>query len=265
MARNGWVAQAFAGNALSGHDAGGLVLGGEAGPLAGDGRFSAMREEDLFLETVSNLPGKQHASRRAINASPLEHVLSTYKSARATGEIIRRKLERNKARRWALPETAIGEQLRTTARFVDASVDVPVLKVTQNGYDTHDEQVFQHEALLEDLSQSIAAFAQAARHMGLWNDITIVTYSEFGRTAQKNASGGTNHGTAAPDFVIGGRVKGGPRGRKPSLTSLVDGDLADTTAYRRIFGAILRDISDIQKSSVQPESRTAAPIIGTAH
>ena len=212
-----------------------------------------------MLEDPGNIPLRPavvHDSMRAwqealetVAASPLEHVLTTYESARSTGDIIRRKLVQSNRRRWAFPATAIGEQLRTAARHLDAGVDVPVLKVTQDGYDTHDEQVFQHEALLEELSQFIAAFAQAARHMGLWNDITIVTYSEFGRTARENASGGTDHGTAAPVPVIGGRVKGGLNGRKPSLTRLVDGDLANTTDYRRVHGAILRDLRRIQNET----------------
>ena len=59
-----------------------------------------------------------------------------------------------------------------------------------------------------------------------------MTYSEFGRRARQNASGGTDHGTAAPQFVMGGRVKGGLHGAYPSLTDLQDGDLKHTVDFR---------------------------------
>ncbi len=244
--RNGWVSSAFAsGGALAGRDAEGLVLGGGMGPLDGVGRFSAMRDEDLFMETLQYLPDGQHPVRPAGSLSPLDHVLETYESAQVTGEAIRRKLEHSPARSWAFPETDLGAQLRTAARLLDAGVDVPVLKVVQDGYDTHDNQPGEHAALLGDLTDAISAFASAMREAGLWDQITVVTYSEFGRTARENASGGTDHGTAAPVFISGGAVAGGLTGARPSLEQLVEGDLAHTTDYRHVYQAILRDLWQI--------------------
>ncbi len=243
LARDGWIASAFAdGRAPQPADVSGLVLGGEMGPLSGNGRFSAMRDEETFLETIENLPHSRHAVRPELGQSPLEHVLRTYDSAQVTGDVITRKLEQSSARHFDFPESELGVQLRTAARLLEAGVEVPVLKVVQGGYDTHDNQPEEHAFLLADLSASMGAFADAMRQIGLWDDVTIVTYSEFGRTARENGSYGTDHGTAAPVFVAGGQVAGGFGGRRVALDRLVDDDLVHTTDYRDLYAGLLQDL-----------------------
>lgn len=241
--RKGWIANAFdQGQGPAPTDADGLVLGGAMGPLNGKGRFSAMRDENGFLETLDNLPQGQHAVRPAQVQSPLSHVLATYENAQATGAVISRKLAASRAKDWDFPQTDIAQQLRTAARLLDAGVDVPVLKVVQDGYDTHDAQPDRHSLLLADLSAAISAFSQTLQEAGLWQAVTIMTYSEFGRTARQNASAGTDHGTAAPVFVMGGAVRGGLAGQRVALDRLEDGDLVHTTDYRDVYGAVLRDL-----------------------
>ena len=75
--------------------------------------------------------------------------------------------------------------------------------------------------------------------MDEWQNTLIMTYSEFGRAAYENASKGTDHGTAAPHFLIGGRVQGGFYGKQPSLNNLEDGDMVFTTDYRSFYDTIL--------------------------
>ena len=244
IAQQGWVSEVFAQQtgraALS--DAAGLTLGGDMGPLNGEGRFSAMRDVDTFFETLNHLPGKRHAVRPVTPQSPLDHVLTTYDSAQVTGQAIRRRLEGSRARQWDFPDSDLAAQLRTAARLLDAGAEIAVLKVVQDGYDTHDAQPEVHAQLLTELSEALAAFASAMRDAGLWDQITVVTYSEFGRTARENASGGTDHGTAAPLFVCGGRVAGGLGGARPSLDRLVDHEMIHTTDYRQVYGALLNDL-----------------------
>ena len=242
-AQQGWISSNLTGSTLEQQsDAGGLTLGGDMGPLAGAGRFSAMRDEGAFFDGLEQLGNMQHAVRATNAGSPLDHVLKTYESAHITGEAIRGKLETSAARRWDFPETSLGYQLKTAARLLDAGVEVPVLKVVLGGFDTHDAQPDQHAALLNELSEAITVFSAAMKDAGLWDQITIATYSEFGRTARENASSGTDHGTAAPVFVMGGQVRGGLSGARPSLEALVDDDLAFTTDYRRLYQAFLRDL-----------------------
>jgi len=256
--RDGWVSMAFAdGQAPAGADASGLVLGGAMGPLKGPGSFSAMRDEETFLETLEFLPGARHAVRPAASQSPLEHVMRTYDNAQITGDTIAQKLEAAASFGLDFPDTELGEQLRTAARLLEAGVEVPVLKVVQGGYDTHENQPGQHAYLLMELSEAIGAFARAMRQIGLWDQVTVLTYSEFGRTARENGSYGTDHGTAAPVFAAGGQVDGGFGGERVSLDRLEDGDLIHTTDYRRLYSGVLHDIWGID---AQPFSGAGAPL-----
>jgi uncharacterized protein (DUF1501 family) len=261
QSQRGWVSTAFAGQAPQARDADGLVLGGNMGPLAGNGRFSAMRDEEVFVEMQQNLPDAMHAVRPQAAASPLEHVLDTYESARITGDAIYKRLRTSPAITFDFPDTPLGQQLRTAARLLDAGVEVSVLKVVQDGYDTHEAQPEQHADLLADLSRSIGAFSEAMKQIGLWDQTTIVTFSEFGRTARENGSGGTDHGTAAPLFVAGGKVNGGLSGQPPSLTNLVEDDLVHTTDYRSVYAALLEDLWQI----TSPELPATAPKLQLLH
>lgn len=260
--RQGWVSTAFGDQRPAAKDADGLVLGGEMGPLSGPGRFSAMRDEEVFFETQANLPGGVHSVRPVQrNQDPLAHVLATYESARVTGDAILRRLEQSPSRHLAFPDTALGQQLGTAARLLEAGVDLSVLKVVQDGYDTHEAQPERHSDLLWDLSSSLGAFAKAMRLIGLWQAVTVVTYSEFGRTARQNASDGTDHGTAAPIFAMGGRVVGGLSGRRPDLERLSGGDLVHTTDYRLVYDAILKDLWSID-ASLAGDDASALSLLG---
>src|SRR5262249_55043450 len=81
----------------------------------------------------------------------------------------------------------------------------------------------------------------------LWRDVVVMTYSEFGRRAKQNASAGTDHGTAAPQFVLGGDVKGGLYGAYPSLADLQDGDLRHGIDFRSVFAAVARGCWGLQR------------------
>src|SRR5690242_14221225 len=74
--------------------------------------------------------------------------------------------------------------------------------------------------------------------------VTVVIYSEFGRRVRANASDGTDHGTAAPVFVVGDGVAGGFQGEQPSLSDLDDGDLKATADFRDVFGTVIGSVLD---------------------
>ena len=74
------------------------------------------------------------------------------------------------------------------------------------------------------------------------NDVTVMVYSEFGRRVKGNASQGTDHGTAGPMFILGEKINGGFYGDQPSLSKLIDGDLAVTTDFRDVYATVLDSI-----------------------
>jgi uncharacterized protein (DUF1501 family) len=176
----------------------------------------------------------------------LDHVLATFDRARSTAERIELKLSVAPQQTYDFPDTEIGQQLEMAARMLDAGIIVPSIKVTQGGYDTHANQPDEHARLLGDLDEAIAAYARHARQSNLWRRSVLMTYSEFGRRARENRSAGTDHGTAAPVLLTGGRVRGGFDGQRPSLTALVDDDLTYTTDYRLVYAALARDLWDMR-------------------
>jgi len=83
------------------------------------------------------------------------------------------------------------------------------------------------------------AFVREMQRQGNYQRVMLLTFSEFGRRVAENASGGTDHGTAAPMFVTGGAVAPGIHGTAPDLADLDHGDLKYTTDFRGIYGSIL--------------------------
>ena len=82
----------------------------------------------------------------------------------------------------------------------------------------------------------------------LFEDVLIVTYSEFGRRVKENASMGTDHGTASSQFIIGGKVRGGMYGQYPNLNKLIKNNMIYTTEYKSLYNTILSGWFNDQKN-----------------
>jgi uncharacterized protein (DUF1501 family) len=134
----------------------------------------------------------------------------------------------------------LGEQLRRAAQVIASGLPVRVLWVTQGGYDTHSKQAPTHEALLGELSAALAAFQKDMAKQGTADRVLTLTFSEFGRRVEENASGGTDHGAASCLFLTGSKLKGGLTGTYPSLEKLGEGDLMHTVDFRSVYATILQ-------------------------
>src|ERR1044071_2673507 len=141
------------------------------------------------------------------------------------------------------PGTPFGQHLRQIAQLIKADVGLEIAFADVGGWDTHVNQggaTGQLAQRLGDFSTSIAALV---KDLGpRMADVTILTMSEFGRTARQNGNGGTDHGHATAMFVIGGDVKGEKgHGKWPGLEpeELNEGrDLALTTDFRSVFSEV---------------------------
>ena len=107
------------------------------------------------------------------------------------------------------------------------------------GFDNHANQLGNHCALLAQLAESIAAFADDLQRDKLLDRVLLMTFSEFGRTVKENGRRGTGHAVAAPMFLAGGRVQGGLIGTHPSLTDLDQGGLKLNIDFRQVFATVL--------------------------
>jgi uncharacterized protein (DUF1501 family) len=139
------------------------------------------------------------------------------------------------------PRSAFGQSLAAVAKLVAGELPTRVYYVSLGGFDTHSNQLGRHERLLRELGAGIRAFLTDLRDQGNLDRVLVMTFSEFGRRVSENASGGTDHGTAAPMFLFGGRVHAGLHGRHPDLDRLDKGDLVHTVDFRTVYASVLRD------------------------
>jgi uncharacterized protein (DUF1501 family) len=139
-------------------------------------------------------------------------------------------------------DTDLSRQLNVVAKLIAAGSPTRAWSVSLGGFDTHANEANAQALLLGTVSKSITTFLSQMKASGRSKDITVLVYSEFGRRVQANGSEGTDHGTSGPVFLIGDRVSGGFYGDQPSLSKLVDGDLAVTTDFRDIYSSVLEKV-----------------------
>lgn len=236
--QTGWLARLLtSADAKGGSVADGAVIGSGTGPFTGGTlRLVVLRSLEQFFQ--------QARRARTVEASTdnpaLMHILSVQNDLNKSAMALEESLRTRKRPIKAFPQTEIGQQMEVAARLVTSDFRIPAIKVSQGGYDTHSLQRGRQDLLLGQLAEAVAAFRKALRKTGHWDHVLVMTYSEFGRRPRENGSRGTDHGTAAPHLLLGGRVKGGLYGRQPSLHDLDNGDLKFTVDYRSLYTTIAR-------------------------
>jgi uncharacterized protein (DUF1501 family) len=139
----------------------------------------------------------------------------------------------------AYPGTGLARKLKQAAQLIDAGLSTRVYYVALDGFDTHSQQADAHSGLLLQLGDALAAFAEDLQTHGHLDRVTTLVFSEFGRRLEENASQGTDHGAAAPVFLIGSKVKPGLVGKHPSTTDLEDGDVKFAVDFRSVYASLL--------------------------
>ena len=230
--QEGWLARAFAANPVpKDFVADGIVVGSqEMGPFAGGARAVALTNTEQFMRQ-SRLATP--AARRG-NAA-LTHIL------KVEGEIVQAagSLGSGVALRTEFPNGEFGNALRTASQVIASQAGVAAVRVTLNGFDTHQNQPGQQANLLKQLAEGLAAFKTALMELNRWNSTLVMTYAEFGRRAAENNSNGTDHGTANVHFAMGGQVRGGLYGQAPQLDRLENGNLVHSIDFRSVYATVL--------------------------
>ncbi|MHB1035406.1 MAG: DUF1501 domain-containing protein [Pirellulales bacterium] len=142
------------------------------------------------------------------------------------------------------PPYQLAQSLRTVAGLIRADLGLRIYYTElggdePGGFDNHANQRDNHAALLRQLSESVAAFVRDLERDKLLDWVLVMTFSEFGRTVRENGRRGTDHGSAAPLFLAGGKVKGGLIGAHPNLTDLEGGGQKHHTDFRRVYATVL--------------------------
>lgn len=171
----------------------------------------------------------------------LAYVRKLAVSAFEGSEQIKQALKKSEVFDIKYPDTAIGKNLRWISRMIKGDLQTKVYYTSLGGFDTHANQLNTHKNKLSQLSDSVKALYDDLKASNLIDRTSILIFSEFGRRVIPNASKGTDHGKAAPVFLIGGKNKGKIIGKNPDLENLSQGDIDFTTDFREIYASILKN------------------------
>lgn len=171
--------------------------------------------------------------------SELEYVTHTAMNANRSSDQIRAQAARYKPS-LSYPDSRLSSSLRTVAGLIAGKLSTRVYFVRQGGYDTHSGQKPQHSRLMTELNAAVTAFYRDLKAQGNADRVLTVTFSEFGRRPEENASQGTDHGSAGPMFLFGPMVKPGVHGKHPSYEKFnPHNNFVHTTDFRNVYAAVL--------------------------
>ncbi len=146
----------------------------------------------------------------------------------------------------------LSENLSIVARLIKGDLGARIYHVTIGGFDTHANQANTHANLLRNLSEAVDVFLQDIAADDREEEVMLMTFSEFGRRVGQNGSLGTDHGTAAPLFILGNGVAGGLYGSAPVLDDLDDtGNMKFDIDFRTVYATVLQDWFGVAPAVVQ--------------
>jgi uncharacterized protein (DUF1501 family) len=223
------------------------------GLLPGAGNRRENEENRRLLESLVSPPGAAEND----NATFLKHTLM---DALVTEKKVQQVLGSYQPSA-PYPGNPFAASLRNVAALIAAGLPTRVYFVSLTGFDTHSNQANAQANLLTTLSDGLAAFQHDLEHHRLDGQVTTMTFSEFGRRPSENESRGTDHGTAAPLFVMGSRVKGGLHGTPPALNLAHNQDLTFSTDFRQVYATMLDRWLGCPSETVLGGKFAALPIV----
>ena len=188
----------------------------ERGVFASIDRGGSMPFSSPYLATVAMI--EDHAQR---GSQKLPKLIAGYKTDAS------------------YPATPLGRSLALAAQIVGSRLGTRVIYVQHGSFDTHAAQKGTQDRLLREFSDALKAFYDDLAAHGNDKRTLTLTFSEFGRRVAENASRGTDHGEAAPLFLVGGGLKGGVYGTHPSLDELDNGDVKYTVDFRSVYATVI--------------------------
>jgi uncharacterized protein (DUF1501 family) len=205
-------------------------------PVAGAGA----QEVEAFRQLMQPVPGEEPT---------VDFLTHTAMDAILASEDIR-KVTARLSDSAAYPRDPFSLRLRLVSELISAGSPTRVYYVGLGGFDTHAAQAGRHDRLLEQLGAGLDAFVKDLTQKRLLDRVLVMTFSEFGRRVAQNASAGTDHGAAAPMFLIGGNIAPGIHGHHPSLTDLDQGDLKFQVDFRSVYASVLEQWIGINSQPV---------------
>jgi uncharacterized protein (DUF1501 family) len=159
-------------------------------------------------------------------------------------------------------ENLLRDRLNVVRTLIAQDQPFRVYYTSLDGFDTHARQRNSHESLLEDTSQAVSGFLTQLKEQKLADGLAVFLFSEFGRRVKENGSAGTDHGAAAPVFVLGQGVRGGIQGGVPDLADLDNGDVRHKIDFRDVYASLLREGLNVDPSAVLGKRETTLKLFG---
>jgi len=157
------------------------------------------------------------------------------------------------------PKTGLAKNLEWIARLIKGNLNSKVYYTSQGGYDTHDNQLNIQQRNLSELNDAVFSFYTDMKQAQLLQNVTLVIFSEFGRRVKDNGRG-TDHGTAAPMFIIGGNTSGKIIGNNPNLSDLDNGDLKHQIDFRSVYATLLQQKMNFNPSTIGIKNKVLTDI-----
>ena len=192
-------------------------------------------------------------------ATELDFLHRTAMDAQVSSDQVLRMTKRTPGANY--PGGSFGNGLKTVAAMIAGGLPTRVYYVSLGGFDTHAGQRGRHDNLMRQFAEGVGAFWQDMKQQGNTDRVMMMTFSEFGRRVEQNASQGTDHGAAAPMFLMGGGVKPGLFGKHPSLTDLDQGDLKFTLDFRNVYATVLQDWLDTPSKPILGQQFRPLPVL----
>jgi uncharacterized protein (DUF1501 family) len=271
--REGWLTRAFAQMPVpAGFAADGVVIGSaEQGPLAHGARVLSLPNPAQFVDVTWP----------ATLGSPQTRLHNNVGNSIPKAAYRLRPTQGHAQLKTKFPDGAFGSSIRTAMQMFatrDAPKELPfantardstksgqgvaVIRLTLSGFDTHQNQPAQQAALLRQLGEGLSAMKSALVELGRWESTLVMTYAEFGRCPRENESRGTEHGTVAPHFVMGGRVRGGLYGMPPTLARLDgNGNLPLGVDFRQLYATVLGSWWGLDASAILQQRFEPLPLL----
>ncbi|MCB0667794.1 MAG: DUF1501 domain-containing protein [Saprospiraceae bacterium] len=188
---------------------------------------------DSFLREV----GQKYRSR---SQHDLDYLYKTMIEVQESAAYLTRKARTHQSA-FTYPNHEFGAGMKQIAELITADTNTKIFYLSLPGFDTHVNQKVRQHSLLSLYAETVNTFVHDLKSNGLFEDVLIMTFSEFGRRVEENGSQGTDHGAANNLFLIGDKLKiPGFYNDPPDLNTLVDGDLAYQIDFRAVYSDILR-------------------------
>lgn len=197
-------------------------------------RLYGTSQEKFFKEVVAN-------HKDAAGEQPVDYLYKTMAETVASADYIfkQSKLHPTSAQ---YPNSGLAQSFKTIASLIFSEINTKVYYVSLGSFDTHVNQAGQQQRLFTEMNEAITAFVKDLKANNRFQDVMLMSFSEFGRRVAQNASGGTDHGTANNMFFVSGGLKQkGILNALPDLNDLQEGDLKHKIDFKQVYATLLKN------------------------